>query len=125
MLFSLSGLLLAICFLVQAQQLEKVWKISVLVSTTRTVYASREDNLWQGLRQLGYIDGKNMSLWSIDMRMGKRDRLPELAVDLVRLRVDIIVVSGTRGQAMAAKKATRTIPIVLVGVARSCRGRPR
>jgi putative tryptophan/tyrosine transport system substrate-binding protein len=111
---ALSGLLLAICFPVQAQQPAKVWKIGVLVSTTRTLYASRADNLWEGLRQLGYIEGKNITL-EYRYADGQLDRLPQLAADLVGLRLDVIVVSGTRA-AVAAKQATSTIPIVLAGV---------
>ena len=57
----LGALFLAVCFPVQAQQPAKVWKIGVLVSTSRALNASREDNLWQGLRQLGYVEGKNVA----------------------------------------------------------------
>ena len=65
---ALGALLLAVCFPVQAQQPAKVWKIGVLVSTSRALNASREDNLWQGLRQLGYVEAR-MSLWSTGMPM--------------------------------------------------------
>ena len=111
---ALGALFLAVCFPVQAQQPAKVWKIGVLVSTTRMLNASREDNLWQGLRQLGYVEGKNVTL-EYRYADGQLDRLPELAAELVGLKVDAIVVSGTRA-AVAAKQATSTIPIVLAGV---------
>jgi ABC-type uncharacterized transport system substrate-binding protein len=111
---ALGGLLLAVCFPVQAQQSAKVWKIGVLVSTSRALNASREDNLWQGLRQLGYVEGKNVAM-EYRYADGQLDRLPQLAADLVGLKVDVIVVSGTRA-AVAAKQATSTIPIVLAGV---------
>ena len=111
---ALGGLLLAVCFPVQAQQPAKVWKIGVLVSTSRALNASREDNLWQGLRQLGYVEGKNVAM-EYRYADGQLDRLSQLAADLVGLKVDVIVVSGTRA-AVAAKQATSTIPIVLAGV---------
>src|SRR4029434_6368752 len=111
----LSGALFwPVCFPVQAQQPAKVWKIGVLVSTSRALNASREDNLWQGLRQLGYVEGKNVAM-EYRYADGQLDRLPQLASDLVGLKVDVIVVSGTRA-AVAAKQATSTIPIVLAGV---------
>ena len=110
---ALGGLLVAVCFPAQAQQ-AKVWKIGVLVSTSHTENASREDSLWQGLRQLGYVEGKNITL-EYRYADGQLDRLPELAAALVGLKVDAIVVSGTRA-AVAAKQATSTIPIVLAGV---------
>src|SRR6266550_1295220 len=111
---ALSALFLAVCFSVQAQQPAKVWKIGVLVSTSRVLNASREDNLWQGLRQLGYVEGKNVVM-EYRYADGQLDRLPRLASELVGLHVDILVVSGTRA-AVAAKQATATIPIVLAGV---------
>ena len=100
--------------LAAAQQPGKTWKIGVLASTSRSLNASREDSLWQGLRQLGYVDGKNIAM-EYRYADGHLDRLPQLAAELVQLKVDVIVVSGTR-VAVAAKQATGTIPIVLAGV---------
>src|SRR5262252_485173 len=98
----------------EAQEPAKVWKIGMLASTSRSLNASREDSLWQGLRQLGYIDGKNIIMES-RYADGQLDRLPQLATELVQLKVDVLVVSGTQ-VAVAAKRATSTIPIVLAGV---------
>jgi putative tryptophan/tyrosine transport system substrate-binding protein len=64
----------------------------------------------QGLRQLGYVEGKNI-LIEYRYAEGKLDRLPDLAAELVRLKVDLIVTASTPG-VLAAKKATDTIPIV-------------
>ena len=109
-----SAIFLAVVHPVNAQQAGKVWKIGVLVSTTRALNASREDNLWQGLRQLGYVEGRNVAL-EYRYADGQLNRLPQLAAELVGLNVDVLVVSGTRA-AVAAKQATNTIPIVLAGV---------
>ena len=67
------------------------------------------------LRQLGYVEGQNVAF---EYRYGeaRSDRFPKLATELVRLNVDMIVVSGGRGQMAAAKNATQTIPIVMVGL---------
>ena len=100
--------------LAAAQEPGKTWKIGVLASTSRSLNASREDSLWQGLRQLGYIEGKNVVM-EYRYAEGQLDRLPQLAAELVQLKVDVIVVSGTR-VAVAAKQAAGTIPIVLAGV---------
>jgi putative ABC transport system substrate-binding protein len=73
------------------------------------------ESLRQGLRELGYIEGKNIAVeWQ--MAEGRRERLPELAAQLVHLKVSVIVVSGTPA-AEAARQATRKIPIVLASVA--------
>ena len=66
------------------------------------------------LRELGYIEGQNIAI-EYRYAEGKRDRLPELAAELVRLKVDIIVVAGGAGPIRAAKNATKTIPIVMTG----------
>jgi putative ABC transport system substrate-binding protein len=89
------------------------WKIGVLVSSTPALHAARDEALLQGLRALGYEEGKNIS---IERRYaeGKADRLPRLARELVDQKLDLIVVGGTR-VAIAAKRATNTIPIVVAG----------
>jgi putative ABC transport system substrate-binding protein len=69
----------------------------------------------QGLRELGYIEGQNISI-EYRFARGRVERLPELAAELVRLRPDVIVTPGTPGS-MAAKQATSTIPVVFAGVA--------
>jgi putative ABC transport system substrate-binding protein len=97
----------------QAQQATKTWKIGVLVSSSAPLNASRDEGLRQGLREFGYVEGKNIVL-EFRYADGKLERLPELAGELVRARPDVIVVGGTR-VAVAAKQATGTIPIVLAG----------
>ena len=69
----------------------------------------------QGLRDLGYVEGRNLVIETRDAQ-GKLERLPALAAELVALKVDVIVAPGTP-QALAAQRATRTIPIVFVGAA--------
>ena len=96
-----------------AQQAGKVWKIGVLVSSSQAVNAPRDEALRQGLRDLGYEEGKNIVM-EYRYAEGATDRLNQLARELVEQRVDVIVVGGTR-VAAAAKKATSTIPIVVAG----------
>jgi putative ABC transport system substrate-binding protein len=96
-----------------AQRAAKVWKIGVLVSGTKTSNAMRDEALRQGLRQLGYEENKNIVL-EYRYGEGKRDRLPQLARELVEQKPDVIVVGGT-SVAVAAKNATSTIPIVVAG----------
>ena len=67
------------------------------------------------LRELGYIEGQNITI-EYRYAEGKRDRAPEIAAELVRLKVDIIVVAGGEPWVGAAKNATKTIPIVMTGV---------
>jgi putative ABC transport system substrate-binding protein len=105
--------LLAGCAITSAQQPVKTWKIGVLVSSTQAVNAARDEALRQGLRDLGYEEGKNIAM-EYRYAEGKTDRLDKLARELVEQKVDVIVVGGT-GVAVAAKNATTTIPIVVAG----------
>ena len=95
----------------RAQQKSKVWRIGFLSSASASSYAHRVEALRAGLRDLGYVEGRNIA---IEFRWadGNYERLPEYAAELVRLKVDIILTHGTPG-AQAAKKATTTIPIIV------------
>ncbi len=96
-----------------AQQQGKVWRIGLLSSETASGYASRVEALRAGLRDFGYSEGKNLVI-EFRWAEGKRDRLPELAAELVRLNVDVLVTHATP-PIRAAKQATTTIPIVMAG----------
>ena len=109
---TLSALLFALTFPVEGQQQTgKVFRIGFLESSTASGIAVLLEAFRQELSKLGWIEGKNIA---IEYRFAeqKPERLPELAADLVRLKVDLIVVSGLT-MALAAKKATTTIPIVM------------
>jgi ABC-type uncharacterized transport system substrate-binding protein len=95
----------------QAQQANKSPRIGMLISGSPSTHRSRIDAFRQGLRELGYVEGRNIA---IEYRYadGKFERLPELAAELVRVKVDIIVTSGSIVTPVA-KKATSTIPIVM------------
>jgi putative ABC transport system substrate-binding protein len=101
-------LVLATVSSVKAQQQEKVRKLGII--DERKGMVGNIEIFEQGLRKLGYVEGKNIL---IERRSTKGDikQLPALTADLVRLKVDVILVPGTPG-ALAAKKVTRTIPIV-------------
>ena len=75
---------------------------------------TRAEAIRLALRDLGYIEGQNIAT-EYRYAEGKRDRYPELAAELVRLKVDIIVVAGGTPSVQAAKNATKTIPIVMAG----------
>ena len=85
-----------------------------LSGTDRATDSSRSEGLRAALRELGYIEGQNIT---IDYRYaeGRPDRQPELAAELVRLKVDLIVVAGGDGVIRPAMNSTKTIPIVLTG----------
>src|SRR5262245_32974120 len=97
----------------EAQQPPKTWKIAVLVSGSHASNAARDEALRDGLRALGYEEGKNIVM-EYRYAEGKTDRLPQLARELVEHKPDVIVVGGT-AVAVAAKKATNAIPIVVAG----------
>jgi putative tryptophan/tyrosine transport system substrate-binding protein len=107
----LVGLTLASVRLAEAQQPKKVPRIGFLTATSASSQASRLDAFRQGLRELGYVEGKNIV---IEYRYAeeKLDRLPALAAELVRLKVAVIVTGGAAGT-RTAKQATTTIPIVM------------
>jgi ABC-type uncharacterized transport system substrate-binding protein len=102
--------LFALCFPSQAQQQAKVAKIGWLGVRSASRQAPGAEVFRREFRALGYIEGKNIAFEYRDAE-GKPDRLPTVADELVRLKVDVIVTASTVG-ALAAKKATRTIPIV-------------
>ena len=97
----------------EAQQVAKVARIGVLVSGSPATHGFMMDAFRQSLRELGLVEGHNIRL-EFRWAEGKLDRLPDLAVDLVRLGVDVMVVGGTPA-VRAAKQATSTIPIVVWG----------
>jgi putative ABC transport system substrate-binding protein len=96
-----------------AQQPKKVPRIGYLSGSSPSADAARADVFRQGLRELGYVEGKNI-LIEYRYAEGKLDRLFDLATEMVRLNPDVIVVSSTEFGA-AAKRATSTIPIVVIG----------
>jgi ABC-type uncharacterized transport system substrate-binding protein len=106
--------LLALGVIAEAQQTGKVPRIGFLDGSTASGSAVLVDAFRQELNKLGWIEGKNIA---IDYRFAeqKPERAPELVADLVRIKVDLIVVTGTV-LASAAKKATTTIPIVMTNV---------
>jgi len=94
----------------QAQQATKIPRIGFLSTTSLAVVSARVEAFQQGLRNLGYVEGKNIVVeWR--SAEGKADRLPELAAELVRLNVEIIVTVGPT-DTQVVKKATNMIPIV-------------
>src|SRR5262245_54943729 len=98
----------------KAQQPKKVFRIGYLSNTDAATDSSRTERIRLALRELGYIEGQNIAI-EYRYSEGKRDRAPELAAELVRLKVDIIVVAGGETWIRAAKNATKTIPIVMIG----------
>jgi putative tryptophan/tyrosine transport system substrate-binding protein len=103
--------LLAFAVRAAAQQPTKIPRIGFLSATSLSTISARIEALRQGLRELGYDEGENIV---IDWRSaeGKLDRVPALAAEVVRLKVDVIVTGGAT-DTRAAKEATNTIPIVM------------
>src|SRR5206468_2671687 len=112
LLLALCSLLLALGFSAQAQQPKKVPRIGFVTSGDSSTPSPNLEAFRQGLRNLGYIEGKN---FVIEYRgaEGKLDRIPGLVAELVQLKVDVLV-SGTLPAIRAAKEATKAIPIVMV-----------
>ena len=108
---ALCALLFALGVSAQAQQPAKVPRIGYLTNESLSALSARTEAFRKGLRELGYLEGKNIVIEWRDAE-GKLDRLNELAVELVRLRVDVIVTAGGLAT-RSAKEATMTIPIVM------------
>jgi putative ABC transport system substrate-binding protein len=111
---ALCALLLALALPAQAQQPKKVPRIGYLSSSDPARESARAEGIRLALRERGHIEGQNIAT-EYRYAEGKRDRAPELAAELVRLKVDIIVVTGGDAWIQAAKNATKTIPIVMMG----------
>jgi putative ABC transport system substrate-binding protein len=108
---ALCAMLFALCASAEAQQPTKVPRIGFLSGSSPSTAPERRKAFEQGLRELGYVEGKNIVIeWRY--AEGKFDRLPELAAELERLKVDIIVTAGPQ-TTRPAKQATSTIPIVM------------
>jgi len=110
--FVLCAMLLALSFPADAQQqATKIPRIGYLATVSLSAISARIEAFRQGLRELGYVEGKNIVIeWRY--AEGKADRLPGLAAELVRLKVDVIVTAGAPAT-RRAKEATVTIPIVM------------
>jgi putative ABC transport system substrate-binding protein len=107
----LCALIFALCPSSEAQQPKKVPRIGYLTATSPAVSPARIEVFRQGLHELGYVEGKNIVI-EYRYAEGKFDRLPALAAELVRLKVDLIVSTGPT-VTRAAKEATTTVPIVM------------
>ena len=105
----LCAMLFALCYSASAQQPAKIPRIAWLSNLRFSEIPNRVEAFRQGLRELGYVEGKNIV---IEWREGNNDQVPALAAELVRLKVDVIV-SGALSLTRAAKAATSTIPIVM------------
>jgi putative ABC transport system substrate-binding protein len=113
--FTLCAMLFALCGSVAAQQTGKIFRIGFLDPSNASGMAVLLEAFRQEMRKFGWIEGKNIT---IEYRFAEQkfERLPELAVDLVRLKIDLILVAGAQA-ASAAKNATTTIPIVMAAAA--------
>jgi putative ABC transport system substrate-binding protein len=105
---------LAAALAAHAQQKGKVWRVGFLSSASASAYAYRVEALRAGLRDLGYVEGRNISI-EFRWAEGNYERLHAFAAELVRLKVDIILTHGTPG-AQAARKATTSIPIIVSAI---------
>jgi putative tryptophan/tyrosine transport system substrate-binding protein len=109
---ALNALLLALSFPAEAQQAEKIFRIGFLIAPSASYISYRVGAFRQRLREHGYVEGNNIVI-EYRYAEGRLDRLPQLAAELVGLKVDVIVTAGPSNR--PAMKATSTIPIVTAG----------
>jgi putative ABC transport system substrate-binding protein len=114
LIYALPAIIVAISHIAEAQQPKKVRQIGYLAGTAAESDLPRFESFRKGLRALGHVEGQNIAIES-RYTEGKFDRLSELAAELVQLKVDVLV-AVTTNAALAAKNATRTIPIFFFGV---------
>src|SRR5215471_16729483 len=112
--FALCVMLLALWLPAEAQQPKNVHRLGYLSNFDPATESARAEAIRLALRERGYIEGQNIAT-EYRYAEGKRDRLSELAAELVRLKVDIIVVAAGDAAIRAAKNATKSIPIVMTG----------
>jgi putative ABC transport system substrate-binding protein len=105
--FALGATFFVLCLSAEAQQPAKIPRIGLLVPSSSD--SPRRDAFLQGLRDLGYVEGKNITI-EYRYTEGELSRVPDLAAELVRLNVDVIVTAAI-SSVRAAKKATATIPM--------------
>ncbi len=106
--------LIAVAVIAEAQQAKKITRVGYLSALDPAGDSTRAEEIRLALRELGYIEGQNIAT-EYRYGEGKIDLAPELLAELVRLKVDIIVVAGGDQWIRAAKNATKTIPIVMIG----------
>jgi putative ABC transport system substrate-binding protein len=112
---ALTTMLFALGSSAEAQQAKKVRRIGYLSAYDAATESTRAEAIRLALRELGYVEGHNIAI-EYRYAQGRRDRYPEFAAELVRLRVDLIVVAGGIIPIQALQNATKTIPIVMAGV---------
>jgi len=110
---ALCAMLFALCSSIEAQQRKKIFRIGYLSAADPATESTRAEVFQAGLREVGYVQGQNITI-EYRYAEGKQNRRPALIAELVRM-VDIIVVAGGAEMVRAAKNATKTIPIVMVG----------
>jgi putative ABC transport system substrate-binding protein len=113
--FALFALLFVLGIPAEAQQSKKISRIGYIAQNDAAADSARAEGIRQALRERGYIEGQNIAI-EYRYAEGKPDRYPELAAELVRLKVDIIVSAGADSLTWAAVNATKTIPIVMAGL---------
>jgi putative ABC transport system substrate-binding protein len=106
---------LAVGAIAEAQQPARIPRIGILIGSSASSFSARVETFRQRLRELGYVEGKNIVI-EYRHAEGKLERLPDLAAELVRLKVDVIVTGGGP-TILAAKRASPTMPIVFAGAA--------
>src|SRR5215467_16273680 len=111
---ALGALFFALSFSAEAQQPKTFFRIGYLSSADRATESTRADAIRLALREVGYIEGQNIAI-EYRYAQGKIDRFPEVATELVGRKVDLVVAAGGAMLIRAAKNATNTIPIVMVG----------